>query len=302
MDLGGDPAEGQVKKLRLVFTLNGKPGTLNIEEGDTLIFPTSETQLAKARMAAKSSFDRTFFKSPKDDGTTVGVVIPSEGVLDLTRQLTSDGRLKWNAPAGKWIVMRLGYTPIGVNNHPAPTEGLGLECDKMSTTALDAHWDGFMKKVLDDCGPLAGKSLNASLVDSYEVGNQDWTPKFREEFLKRRGYDPLKYLPTYDRHVIDSPAVTERFLWDMRRTIADLFADNYYAHFNELCHKQGLTSAVEPYTGPFESMQCGSTADEVMGEFWTGSTGTSIHQDGFIDRAHLRQDDRRSGIFHGRGQ
>ena len=169
--------------------------------------------------------------------------------------------------------MRIGYTPVGVDNHPAPTEGLGLECDKFSKAALDAHWDGFMAKVLNDIGPLAGKTLNASLIDSYEVGLQDWTREFRNEFQKRRGYDPLKYLIAFDRHVIDSPAVTNRFLWDMRRTVADLFADNYYGHFNELCHAHGLSSAIEPYTGPFESLQCGQPADTVMGEFWTGTDG-----------------------------
>jgi hypothetical protein len=185
--------------------------------------------------------------------------------------------LNWSAPAGNWIILRVGYTPIGVNNHPAPQEGTGLECDKLSKTALDAHWAGFMQKVLDDIGPLAGRTLNNSLIDSYEVGGQNWTPEFRAEFQKRRGYDPVKYLPTFTGRVVASPAVSERFLWDIRRTIADLFAENYYGHFTELCHEHGLQSAVEPYTGPFESLQCGGPADIVMGEFWSGSQGeTSI--------------------------
>ena len=160
--------------------------------------------------------------------------------LDLTSQLTADGKLNWHVPAGKWIILRLGYTPTGVNNHPAPKEGTGLECDKFSKAALDAHWDGFMQKVLDDIGPLAGKTLNSSLIDSYEVGGQNWTKDFRAEFKKRRGYDPLKFLPTFTGRVVDNPAVSERFLWDVRRTIADLFAENYYGHFAELCRQHGL--------------------------------------------------------------
>ncbi len=94
-----------------------------------------------------------------------------------------------------------------------------------------------------------------------------------QEFQKRRGYDPLKFLPAFTGRVVDNPAVTERFLWDMRRTIADLFAENYYGHFAELCRRHGLSNAVEPYTGPFESLQCGAPADIVMGEFWSGSQG-----------------------------
>ena len=124
-NLGGDPAMGEVKRLRLVFTLDGKPGTLSVDEGDTLIFPTSEAMLAKARLAGRSSFDRTFVHPPKGDGSTIGVVVLSDGVIDLTADLSPDGRLTWDAPAGKWVVMRLGHTPIGVTNHPAPDEGAG---------------------------------------------------------------------------------------------------------------------------------------------------------------------------------
>ena len=194
-------------------------------------------------------------------------------IIDLTSKLTADGKLNWQVPAGKWTVLRFGYTPTGVNNHPAPAEATGLECDKFSKEALDAHWAGFMQKVLDDIKPLGGRGLAGSLIDSYEVGGQTWTKNFREEFQKRRGYDLLTYLPAFTGRVVDNPAVTERFLWDLRRTIADLFAENYFGHFAELCHQHGLINAVEPYTGPFESMQSGAPADFVMGEFWSGTAG-----------------------------
>ncbi len=272
-ELGGDPAFGSVKQLHVEFTLDGKPGTATVDEGDTLIFPTSTGQMAKTRSFGKSSVDRTFVQPPRGSAASAGETISHEEILDLTTNLAADGRLKWNVPAGNWTILRLGYTPIGVENHPAPESGRGLECDKMSKAALDAHWDGFMQKVLDDIGPLAGKSLDSSLIDSYEVGNQDWTANFREEFQKRRGYDPLQFLPAFSRYVVDNPSVTERFLWDMRRTVADLFAENYYGHFAELCRQHGLMNAVEPYTGPFESLQCGAPADVVMGEFWSGSQG-----------------------------
>lgn len=201
--------------------------------------------------------------------------IPLNRIVDLTAKLDRTGQLHWRVPRGKWIILRVGYTPTGVNNHPAPPEGTGLECDKLSTTALDVYWDGFMQKALDDAGPLAGegKTLNSSLIDSYEVGDQNWTPAFREEFRRRRGYDLLKYLPVFSKRVVGNPAVTERFLWDVRRTIADLFADNYYGHFSELCREHGLFSAVEPYTGPFESLQSGASLGVVMGEFWAGTQG-----------------------------
>jgi len=141
--------------------------------------------------------------------------------------------------------------------------------------ALDAHWAGCMQKVLDDLGPLAGqgKAFNNVLIDSYEVGDQSWTPRARAEFQKRRGYDPLLYLPTIAGWVVENPAVSQRFEWDERRTAADMFAENYFGHFQELCHQHGLMASIEPYTGPFESLQCGAPSDVVMGEFWSGSQG-----------------------------
>ena len=239
--------------------------------------PLAEIELAPRlvieNIDAKDGSNGSFvLSSPETDGASAGA-IQRRQVVDLTSKITSDGKLNWRVPAGKWVIVRLGYTPTGVKNHPAPTEGTGLECDKFSKAALDAHWAGFMQKILDDIGPLAGKTLDSSLIDSYEVGGQNWTENFREEFQERRGYDPLKYLPAFTGRVVDNPALSERFLWDVRRTIADLFADNYFGHFAELCRQHGLMNAVEPYTGPFESMQSGAPADVVMGEFWSGSQG-----------------------------
>ena len=222
---------------------------------------------------AKAGLSGNAVLSSVETNEPVEGVIPLRGVVDLTAKLTPEGTLNWDAPPGEWEVLRFGYTPTGAINHPAPQEGQGLECDKMSKTALDHHWAGFMQKVLDDAGPLAGKTLTTSLIDSYEVGGQNWTARFPEEFQQRRGYDLRPYLPVFTDRVVGTPAMTERFLWDVRRTIADLFAENYFHHFAELCRQHGLASAIEPYTGPFEAMQSGAPADVVMGEFWSGSAG-----------------------------
>jgi hypothetical protein len=204
--------------------------------------------------------------------TPIGPPIEESAILDITDRMSPDGTLNWNAPAGKWTILRMGHVPTGKDNHPAPPEGDGLEVDKLSKEALDKHWNGLMAKVVADAGPLAGKVLNNALIDSYEVGSQNWTPKFREEFQRRRGYDPLvRMLPALSGVLIDSRERTERFLWDYRRTIADLFADNYYGHFRDLCHQNGLLFSTEPYgNGGFDTIQSGSKADILMGEFWLG--------------------------------
>ena len=247
-----------------------------------LAYPVGPTPLLKIKnLGRKITMDigggvgQAEALSDRDANFSPAGAVPQRAIIDLTAKLTADGQLNWQVPAGDWIIQRFGFTPTGRNNHPAPKEGEGLECDKFSKAALDAHWDGFMKVVLDDIGPLAGKALNTSLIDSYEVGGQNWNQDFRKEFQKRRGYDLTKFLPTFSGFVVENPAVSERFLWDVRRTIADLFAENYFGHFAELCKQHGLLNAVEPYTGPFESIQSGARADVVMGEFWSGSQGHS---------------------------
>lgn len=197
--------------------------------------------------------------------------MPREGLRVITTSLDPSGRLRWSVPAGKWTILRVGHVPTGKDNHPAPPEGDGLEVDKLSREALDAFWEGGMAKVISDAGPLAGPVLNNALVDSYEVGSQNWTPLFRQEFQRRRGYDMLPYLPVVAGFTVENADVSDRFLWDYRRTIADLYADNYFGYFGKKCKRAGLLFSTEPYgNGMFDNMQAGSTADIPMGEFWIG--------------------------------
>ena len=193
-------------------------------------------------------------------------------IIDLTAKLGADGKLDWEIPAGHWTVLRLGHTTTGKKNSPAPASGTGLECDKMSRAAVEANFAGMMGKVIADAGPLAGKSLKMVLADSWEAGCQNWTPAMREEFTKRRGYDPLPWLPCIAGLVVGSLDESERFLWDFRRTIADLIAENHYGTIQELCHKHNMRFTAEaPGIGMptiADQLQCKARTDVPMGEFW----------------------------------
>ncbi len=301
-ELGGDPASGSVKQLQVDFTLDGNPATLTVTEGDTLTFPVNTNQLAAIRTFGKikTLTDHTFVRPPAATDFSASETILRAGIVDLATNLGVDGRLQWDVPPGNWVILRFGYTTNRCGESSRAPRRRGLECDKLSKAALAAHWDGFMQKVLDDIGPLAGPALDASLIDSYEIGNQDWTADFREEFQKRRGYDLLKFLPTFNRQIVDSPEVTERFLWDMRRTVADLFAENYYGHFAELCHRHSLKYALEPYTGPFESLQSGALGGcRNGGILERQQPGGSIRQARRVHRTYLRQNHRGRGVVHG---
>ena len=195
--------------------------------------------------------------------------IAMRGIVDLSDRVDADGQLTWSAPAGDWTILRIGHQPNGMKNHPAPLGGEGLECDKLSRDAVDAHWAGMMGRLIEKFGPLAGKSFTKVEIDSWEVGTQNWTPKFRAEFQKHRGYDLLPFLPVFAGQIVENAEVTERFLWDFRRVIADLFAENYAARLRELANRHGMVLAVENYgTGPFDDLQYGGNVDLPMGVMW----------------------------------
>ncbi|PXA03428.1 hypothetical protein DDZ13_12095 [Coraliomargarita sinensis] len=201
-----------------------------------------------------------------------GASIPYNAIIELTSQLNAEGRLTWEAPAGKWKLIRMGHTPTGMTNRPAPAAGTGLEIDKLRRDAVDLHWNQGIQPILDRLGKKAGPVFNEILIDSYEAGLHHWTPKMRDEFEQRRGYDPGPYLLALTGRAIESGGHTGRFYWDFRRTVADLFNENYYGYMAELCHARGLQFAAEPYTSTFEGMQVGSRADVPMGEFWVNGS------------------------------
>jgi hypothetical protein len=254
-----------------------------------LAFPAPSNPARIEKLDAKGSFGFAveYGMQPDLKIAPAGAVIPGAKIINLTDKMSAGGKLVWDAPEGDWIVLRVGHTPTGKTNHPAPRAGTGLECDKLSREALDAHWQSGIEPILKKLGPLAGKSLNNCLIDSYEVGCNNWTPKFRDEFIKRRGYDPIPWLPVLSGRFVESGEMSERFLWDFRRTIGDLFAENYFGYFCDLCREHGLMSSIEPYDGPFECLQVGAKASIVMGEFWAGGgESSSVKLAGSVAHTH----------------
>lgn len=202
---------------------------------------------------------------------TEDTVIHSQQILDISSKMDANGLLKWEAPPGKWTVLRCGYTTTGAENEPSPTELRGLECDKLSKKAIEVQFDGLVGKLLQDEAAAGAKVVKMSHIDSWEVGSQNWTLDFREQFQTRRGYDPVPWFPVLTGRPIESAERSERFLWDLRRTIADLLLENYAGHLKEICHEHGLTLSIEAYgAGPLDELAYGGVADVPMGEFWTG--------------------------------
>ncbi len=196
-------------------------------------------------------------------------LINAAAVVNLTDKLSADGVLNWEVPEGNWEIVRFGATTTGKENHPAPSASVGLESDKLSREATRHHFEQFIGKLKADATRADAKSPTMTHVDSWEVGSQNWTPKMREEFRTRRGYDMTPWLPALTGLVIGSVDETERFLWDLRRTISEMVTDNYFAEFRRLSHEQGMTFSSEAYgDGPFNDVLAGGEADVPMTEFW----------------------------------
>jgi hypothetical protein len=214
-------------------------------------------------------------------------------IIDLTDRLQADGSLVWDVPEGKWTVMRFGSRSNGAVTRPAPLPGVGLEADKFDTAAMNAHLDRFTGQLFRHIGfrkasPKGG--LQILHMDSWEMGAQNWTGSFREEFSRRRGYDPLPFYPVYAGVMVGSREESERFLWDLRQTAQELVLENHAAHIRRYAQRYGLLMSVEPYDmNPTADLELAAAADMPMCEFWAEGYGynTSFSSGEGASVAHL---------------
>ena len=202
------------------------------------------------------------------------VPIDAAAIVDLTSQIRADGQLEWDVPEGDWTIVRTGYTTTGAGVSCASPGGGGFEMDWLNAAAMDHHFKSMAEVLCQDAGPLVGKSLKYFHDDSWEVGLPNWTPGFLDEFQKYRGYDARPYLPVLAGCLVGSAEVSDRFLYDFRKTVADCLAENHYARFAELAHAQGVRIHCEaggpcwPKAPPMDALRNLGRCDIPMGEFW----------------------------------
>jgi len=205
-------------------------------------------------------------------------------VIDITSYMSADGTLKWNAPKGRWQIIRFGYTSTGVKVDPASKDGEGLEVDKMDTTALNVHINSYAKKLVNAAGIYKGNTLKFFLMDSWEAQFQTWTKNFASEFKARRGYSILPWIPVLCGETVGSTELSEAFLFDFRKTIADLLDQNFYKHFAELSHRNGMEYHGEAIYGgwgaypPSDALKTNEYIDMPMTEFWANANENKLSE------------------------
>lgn len=215
--------------------------------------------------------------SEQPDVTNTDLVINPKNVVDLTANMNESGMLEWEVPEGDWIISRTAMLSTGVTNGPAAPEATGLEIDKMSQEHVSTHFDAFIGEILRRIPEADRKSFKVVVQDSYETGGQNWTDDMIERFDERYGYSPIPYLPVLEGKIVSSPDQSDRFLWDLRRLVADRVAYDYVGGLRKVSHQHGLTTWLENYGHwgfPGEFLQYGGQSDEISGEFWSeGSLG-----------------------------
>jgi hypothetical protein len=208
--------------------------------------------------------------------------IKKSDVIDLTSKMQPDGKLDWAPPAGKWVVLRMGYSLTGKTNSPASPEATGLEVDKLNAGSVKDYFENYLNQYKDATGGLMGKrGLHYIITDSWEARTQNWTDSMMTEFFKRRGYEILPWMPVLTGYIVESAEASDRFLWDFRKTISDLTAENHYDKLTSILHGRGM----ERYTESHESgrafigdgMEVKRKADIPMSATWTpaGSEGVA---------------------------
>ena len=289
----------EARRLGLTIGLHGTPGYSTTggpwipeERGmQTLVFSTAkvagersvEMTLAKPdppQYIYKYSVDGVPGEIPGDRATfyrdVAVLAVPDvsdpkpEEILDISGNMDSDGRLKWQAPAGVWNICRIGHAPTMSNPHPLPDDIIGkaLEVDKMSRDDNVYHWQQLLDPLKEHIGEYFGTTFTYIWIDSYESGDQDWTPAFREEFRRMKSYDPLPHI-ILQRLSDKKDESRKRFVNDFKEVRSRLYIDNGWKVARDMLHSYGLEFYWEPYEGPYDRLESIVIPDLPIDEFWT---------------------------------
>ena len=230
-------------------------------------------------------------------------VVNKSDVVDLTSKMRPDGTLDWTPPPGRWVVLRFGYSLLGITNHPATAEATGLEVDKLNGEAVRKYTENYLDSYKNalGAGNMGAQGLHNITYDSWEAGSQNWTDNMVADFKRLRGYDPVPWMPVLTGEIVGSAAESDRFLWDLRKTIGDLIADEHYGvshkvltqwHLAEYCE-----SDEEGRAFVADGMEVKKFCEYPMAAMWTQSPGVNNVQYGY------NADDRESAsVAHIYGQ
>ncbi|MGB5943955.1 MAG: glycosyl hydrolase [Leeuwenhoekiella sp.] len=248
---------------------------INISEAP-LLDKYIEKQLGKMHPTSRPKWDSYIFDSQQQPDAK-NYSLNYDEVLDISSKIDKGGNISWKAPEGEWTIMRIGMSPTGTKNSPAAPQGVGYEVDKMNSEFVKFHFENFVGEFLKRIPEESKPAFKYVIGDSYEMGSQNWTDNYEAKFKKKYGYDPVRFLPVLSGRIVGSIEESERFLWDLRRGIADDVAYEYVGTMRKASNEHNLQTWLENYGHwgfPGEFMMYGGQSDLIAGEFWNeGSLG-----------------------------
>lgn len=285
--------ETQASAFRLVCTIGPMPQPAGFSEVVLSEAPVLEAyvekHLGKMHPTPFPEWD-TYSWTSQPELESEQLAISGEKVLDLSDKMDNDGQLTWNAPPGEWTILRFGMTPTGTKNAPSAPQGKGYEVDKANRELIRFHFEQFIGEFLQRIPEESKSAFKYVIADSYEMGSQNWTDGFEQKFEQRYGYNPKKYLPVFSGRIVGSVAESDRFLWDLRRAVADDVAYEYCGGLREISNENGLKLWLENYGHwgfPSEFMMYGGQSDFVSGEYWNEGTLGNIECKAASSTAHV---------------
>ncbi|MEN9908627.1 MAG: hypothetical protein RLZZ540_1776 [Bacteroidota bacterium] len=282
------------KYFRVTFKNPPPPFSLAAMMGQDTGAPKSSpgTEIAEIVLHTETRIDRFEEKAafaPASNVNLKGTPSTANGItltdiIDLTDKVSKDGILNWTAPKGNWTIVRFGYSLIGITNHPASPEATGLEVDKLDAVAVRAYFENYLDQYKSATAELMGDKggLQYMVTDSWEAGAQNWTANLPAEFAKRRGYNLLPWMPVLTGHIIKSSEDSEQFLWDYRKTLSELVAENHYDNLTKILDERGMKRYSESHENGraliADGMEVKRTAAIPMSAMWTpgGLSGGSV--------------------------
>jgi hypothetical protein len=277
----------------------GPPPT-NYEIAELVLHPGARVNRFEEKAAFTPLPDLYQFAT---DAVAPGEAVSKSEVIDLTAKMRADGTLDWTPPAGNWVILRFGYSLLGITNHPATAEATGLEVDKLNRGYVKNYMDGYLDSYKQTVGAdyMGKRGIKYVITDSWEAGSQNWTDDMIAQFKKRRGYDPLPWMPVLTGQVVESAEASDQFLWDFRKTIGDLIADEHYGQVQASLKDRGMGHYGESHEGGrafvADGMEVKKLNDIPMSAMWTQVPGVNKEQFGY------NADDRESAsVAHIYGQ
>lgn len=273
------------KQLRLKFTESTRFVLSNIQlnaANRIELWEAKSAQIHYTEHGGGNEFYTPDFGSWEADNSQS--TIQKDEIIDLTQKMNSDDVLDWKPGKGNWKVVRMGYTSTGKTNGPSTVEGRGLEADKLNPELMKKHYKMHMGEVVKRANSSNTRSMKYTEIDSWENGVQNWTKGFKDIFKNECGYNMVPFLPVLTSgQIVESYEVSERFLWDYRRTLANLIANACFGNMADLARKDGLQvfaegSGRQQYL--YDPINYSRKADIPKGEFWTswGETGANLNQ------------------------